>query len=339
MARLISSDPAARRRIGVLLVNLGTPDAPQAAPVRRYLKEFLSDPRVVEIPALFWQPLLRGVILNTRPAKSAAKYVTIWSKEGSPLLHWSQTQAKLVKGWLGERLGPQTVRVELAMRYGQPALSNVLSGMSDCDRILVVPLYPQYASSTTASVCDAVFAELARLRDQPAIRTVRSFATDPSYIRALAERVQTHWQQDGRGDHLLMSFHGIPQRSIELGDAYQNECLASGRALARQLGLADSAWSLSFQSRFGPAKWLQPYTRDTLAELGSRGIGTLDVICPGFVADCLETLEEIADEGRETFLHAGGKRYRYIAALNDSPHFITALGGLIERELGGWLTN
>ncbi|WP_148715306.1 ferrochelatase [Chitinolyticbacter meiyuanensis] len=326
-----------RPRIGVLLVNLGTPQAPTARALKPYLRQFLSDPRVVEIPKLLWQPLLRGVILNTRPGKSAAKYASIWHKDGSPLALWTAKQAKLVKGWLGERHRGQ-LRVEYAMRYGQPAITEVLDAMDDCGRILVVPLYPQYAASATASVCDAVYARLQQYRDQPAIRTVRSFHDDAGYIGALAGRIRQHWMVEGRGEHLLMSFHGVPRFSFDKGDPYYLQCQRTGSLLAAELGLTDDAWSLAFQSRFGPTEWLKPYTGEVIGSLAKRGLKSLDVVCPGFVADCLETLEEIAMEGKQDFLAVGGQRYNYIPALNDDAGFIAALGALIERELGGWLT-
>ena len=325
-------------KIGVLLVNLGTPQAPTAAALRPYLKEFLSDPRVVEIPTLLWQPILRGIILNTRPKKSAHKYASIWTKDGSPLLIWTRKQTALLKGYLGQRIQAPLV-INYAMRYGQPAVAQRLDELkaAGCERILVVPLYPQYAASTTASVGDAVMAQLCRYRNQPAIRTMHHFHDDPGYIAALAQSVRDHWQQNGRGDHLLMSFHGIPKRSLTLGDPYHCHCLKTGRLLGEALGLTSQQYTVSFQSRFGRAEWLKPYTVDTLNKLAKTGIKQLDVICPGFVSDCLETLEEIAMEGKTTFLSGGGEAYRYIACLNDRSDWINALTTLVERELTGWL--
>ncbi|KAF0814234.1 Ferrochelatase [Andreprevotia sp. IGB-42] len=325
-------------RIGVLLVNLGTPDAPTAAAVKPYLAQFLSDPRVVEIPAFVWQPILRGIILNTRPRKSARKYASIWTSEGSPLQTWTAKQASLIKGYLGERLQAPIV-INYAMRYGQPAIATRMDELraAGCDRILVVPLYPQYAASSTASVGDAVFAQMQRYRNQPAMRTVHHFHDDASYITALAQSVRDHWRINGRGDHLLMSFHGLPKRSLDLGDPYHCQCHKTARLVAEALGLAAGQYTLSFQSRFGKAEWLKPYTTATLKKLAKDGVRKLDVMCPGFVADCLETLEEIAIEGKQDFLSAGGEAFRYIPCLNDQPLWINALATMIERELSAWL--
>lgn len=324
-------------KIGVLLVNLGTPAAPTASAVRRYLKEFLSDPRVVEIPRLLWWPILNGIILTTRPRASAHKYASIWMADGSPLRIWTEKQGKLLKGALGEKYG-NTIRVAWAMRYGQPAIADVMQELKadGCDRVLVVPLYPQYSSSTTASVVDEIGRTLARWRRQPGLRIVQDFHDDAGYIAALAQRVREHWQQNGRGDHLLMSFHGIPERSSRLGDPYERHCQQTATLLARELGLADQDYTVSFQSRFGPARWLQPYTSETLQRLGKQKVANLDVLCPGFTSDCLETLEEIALEGKAEFHKADGKNYRYIPCLNDSPAWLDALASLVEREIQGW---
>ncbi|MBM3115460.1 ferrochelatase [Jeongeupia naejangsanensis] len=325
-------------RIGVLLVNLGTPDAPTAAAVKPYLRQFLSDPRVVEIPKLLWQLILRGVILNVRPKKSAHKYASIWSKEGSPLQVWTQKQARLLKGYLGERL-QVPLSFAVGMRYGEPSIAAGLDTLktAGCDRILLMPLYPQYAASTTATACDAAFTQLMRYRNQPALRTVRSFHDHAGYIDALAGQVRAHWQREGRGDHLLMSFHGLPRYTLTKGDPYFCHCHKTARLLADALELDPDQYTLSFQSRFGKAEWLKPYTADVLTKLGKAGVGRLDVICPGFAADCLETLEEIAIEGKETFLTAGGGSFRYIACLNDNGDWIKVLADLVERELSGWL--
>ncbi|GHD58524.1 ferrochelatase [Jeongeupia chitinilytica] len=325
-------------RIGVLLVNLGTPDAPTAAAVKPYLRQFLSDPRVVEIPRLIWQLILRGIILNVRPKKSAHKYASIWSKEGSPLQVWTQKQTRLLKGYLGERL-QAPLSFAVGMRYGEPSIAAGLDTLkaAGCDRILLMPLYPQYAASTTATACDAAFAQLMRYRNQPALRTVRSFHDHPGYIDALAGQVRAHWQREGRGDHLLMSFHGLPRYTLDKGDPYFCHCHKTARLLADALDLDPDQYTLSFQSRFGKAEWLKPYTADVLTKLGKAGVGRLDVICPGFVADCLETLEEIAIEGKETFLTAGGGDFRYIPCLNDQPDWINALADLVQSELSGWL--
>jgi protoporphyrin/coproporphyrin ferrochelatase len=323
----------------VLLVNLGSPEAPTAPALRRYLREFLSDPRVVEIPRVVWWPILHGIILNTRPARSAAKYASVWTSEGSPLAVWTARQAVLLQGWLGERgLRPPKLLVRHAMRYGSPSIASVLDELkaAGAARILVLPLYPQYAAATTASVNDAVMAWAARQRRQPEWRFVRSYHDDPGYIEALAQRVRSFWLSHGRGDRLVMSFHGLPDRSRALGDPYDRECRGTARALAARLGLADDQWLVTFQSRFGRARWLQPYTEPTLVALARQGVGRVDVMCPGFAADCLETLEEIALEARGAFLGAGGRAFEYIPALNDQPEWIGSLGGLAMRHLQGW---
>ncbi|AOX99029.1 ferrochelatase [Jeongeupia sp. USM3] len=327
-------------RIGVLLINLGTPDAPTPAAVKPYLRQFLSDPRVVEIPRLIWQVILRGIILNVRPGKSAHKYASIWSKEGSPLQVWTQKQLRLLKGYLGERLNAP-LSFAVGMRYGEPSIAAGLDTLkaAGCDRILLMPLYPQYAASTTATACDAAFARLMRYRNQPALRTVRSFHDHPGYIAALVEQVRAHWAREGRADHLLMSFHGLPRYTLDKGDPYHCHCHKTARLLADALGLGEGDYTLAFQSRFGKAEWLKPYTADVLAKLGKAGVARLDVICPGFVADCLETLEEIAIEGKETFLTAGGGSFRYIPCLNDQSAWIGALADLVETELSGWLAD
>ncbi|WP_035056885.1 ferrochelatase [Andreprevotia chitinilytica] len=331
--------PDQAARIGVLIVNLGTPTAPTAKALRPYLREFLSDPRVVEIPGLIWQPILRGIILNTRPKKSAAKYASIWTRDGSPLQVWTAKQASLLKGYLGEKLQTPLV-VSYAMRYGEPSVATRLDELkaAGCDRILIVPMYPQYAASASGSVGDAVAARLACYRDQPAIHTVRSFHDDPGYIAALAQSIRAHWQLNGgRAEHLLMSFHGIPKRSVDLGDPYQRHCLKTAELLGAALGLTSAQYTVAFQSRFGKAQWIKPYTVDVLEKLAKDGIQSLDMVCPGFVADCLETLEEIAIEGKHVFLTAGGRDYRYVPCLNDSPAWISALSALVTRELSAWL--
>lgn len=313
----------------ILLVNLGTPDAPTAPAVKRYLAEFLGDPRVVELPRLLWLPILHGIILNTRPAKSAAKYATIWTAEGSPLKVHTERQAKLLKGLLGER-GRKDLLIDWAMRYGNPSLPSVLDRLAAAGAtgILVLPLYPQFAGSTTASTEDAVNAWLARRKQPPAIHWVKDYPTDPGYIGALAAAIRAHWQAHGRGDKLVMSFHGIPQRSVDRGDPYASQCHATAEALAAALGLSKNEWLATFQSRFGAAKWLRPYTQPTLEELARGGLQCVDVVCPGFPADCLETLEEISLECRAAFLENGGTTFNYIPCLNERPEWIAALADL-----------
>ena len=323
-------------RTGILLVNLGTPDEATAPAVRRYLAEFLWDPRVVEIPRAAWWLILR-VILLTRPAKSAAKYASIWTKDGSPLRVHLERQVQLLRGYLGERV-KSPLAVAGACRYGNPGVAAGLAQLrgKGCDRILVLPLYPQYAASTTGSAIDAVGAALARMRNVPAVRTVRHFHDHPAYVKAIARAVNDYWMKHGRPDRLVMSFHGLPRFCLERGDPYHCECHKSARLIATELGWNDERTLVTFQSRFGKAEWLQPYTDRTLADLGRKGVGRVDVICPGFAADCLETLEEIAIEGRHAFLAAGGKEFNYIPTTNDSPAFMAALTRIALENLHGW---
>jgi len=323
-------------RTGILLVNLGTPDEATAPAVRRYLAEFLWDPRVVEIPRAAWWLILR-VILLTRPAKSAAKYASIWTKDGSPLRVHLERQVQLLRGYLGERV-KSPLAVAGACRYGNPGVAAGLAELrgKGCDRILVLPLYPQYAASTTGSAIDAVGAALSRMRNVPAVRTVRHFHDHPAYVKAIARAVNDYWMKHGRPDRLVMSFHGLPRFSLERGDPYHCECHKSARLIATELGWNDERTLVTFQSRFGKAEWLRPYTDRTLAELGRKAVGRVDVICPGFAADCLETLEEIAMEGRHAFLSAGGKEFNYIPTTNDSPAFMAALTRIALENLHGW---
>jgi ferrochelatase len=329
---------ASPQRTAILLCNLGTPDEPTAPAVRRYLAQFLSDPRVVEIPAWIWRPILHGIVLRTRPAASARKYASIWSDGDSPLRSWTVKQAKMLTGWLGERGHRVTVRA--AMRYGQPAIGAVLDALKaeGATRILVLPLYPQYAASTTASAFDAVGAWAARTRALPELRCVNRYHDDPGFIGALAERVRAHWQTNGRSERLVLSFHGVPQRTVALGDPYHGECLETARLLRERLGLPEDELVVTFQSRFGKAKWLEPYTEPTLVELARQGVESVAVMCPGFSADCLETLEEIDQEVRAAYLAAGGREFHYIPCLNDSPAWITALADIAIRHLQGWPT-
>ena len=323
----------------VLLVNLGTPDEPTPAALRRYLSEFLSDPRVVEIPRALWWLILHGIILRVRPAKSAAKYASVWTAEGSPLAAWTAKQAKLLQGYLGERgHRPPGLLVRHAMRYGNPSVASVLDQLkaANATRILVLPLYPQYAAATTASVNDAVMAWMLTQRRQPELRFVNRYHDDVGYIEALAQRVRSHWQTNGRGERLVLSFHGVPERSLLMGDPYHCECHVSARLLGERLGLAKGELVVTFQSRFGKAKWLTPYTEPTMIELARRGIKRIDVMCPGFTADCLETLEEIDQEARAAYLEAGGESFHYIPCLNDQHEWLAALASIALRHLQGW---
>jgi len=322
----------------VLLVNLGTPDEPTASALRRYLAEFLSDPRVVEIPRLVWLPILHGIILRTRPARSAAKYASVWMPEGSPLAVWTQRQTAALDQAL--KSSGHNLLVRHAMRYGNPSLPSVLDELrrAGVTKLLVLPLYPQYAAATTASIHDKLAQWTAGARRMPELRFVTEYHDDPAYIQALADKLQAHWQEHGQGDKLVLSFHGVPERSLLLGDPYHCQCYKTGRLLREALGLPPERVLITFQSRFGKAKWLEPYTEPTLIELARQGVQSVDVMCPGFVADCLETLEEIAQEAREAYLAAGGKRFSFVPCLNDSAPWIAALQGLVERQLKGWPT-
>lgn len=325
-------------RTGILLVNLGTPDAPTAKAVRPYLKEFLSDPRVVEIPRAVWWLILNGIILNSRPKKSAAKYAKIWMPEGSPLRVHTAKQTVLLQGYLSQRTRAPFV-VDYAMRYGNPSISGAMQKLKaqNCQRILIVPMYPQYAASSTGTAFDIVFAELQQMRNTPALRTIKNFHDNPGYIKALANNINEYWMKNGRPEKLVMSFHGLPQFSLDKGDPYHCECHKTGRLLAQELGLKPEQYFISFQSRFGKAEWLKPYTTATLKELGKQKTKRVDVVCPGFVADCLETLEEIAMEGKEDFRHAGGGEYHYIPCLNERNDWMHALTDLVMDNLQGWL--
>jgi ferrochelatase len=320
------------RRVGVLLVNLGTPDAADTASVRRYLAEFLSDPRVVEIPKLLWQPILRGAILTTRPKKSAHAYSQVWTEDGSPLAAITKRQAQALAGSFGEG-----VTVDYAMRYGRPAIGDRLRALKEagCERILIAPLYPQYSAATTATANDKAFAALAAMRWQPAIRTLPPYHDDPAYIDALASNVRTALDRlDFAPDVVVASFHGMPQRTLELGDPYHCHCRKTGRLLAGALG---RELTVTFQSRFGRAKWLEPATDAVLEALPGTGVKKVAIVAPGFSADCLETLEELAIRGRESFLAAGGTHFAYLPCLNDSPEGIVMLRDLLARELAGWV--
>ncbi|MBN8741369.1 MAG: ferrochelatase [Lysobacterales bacterium 69-70] len=321
----------------VLIVNLGTPAAPTASAVRRYLGQFLSDPRVVELPRWFWWPILYGVILRLRPARSARAYASIWTEAGSPLLTHSQALAAALQQALQQE-GTAPVRVELAMTYGEPALPAALRRLVDAGyrRVLVLPLYPQYSATSTGAALDALADALKTLRWPPELRTIGDYHDQDAHIEALARSVERHWTANGRAERLLLSFHGIPQRCVRSGDPYAAQCRATAALLAARLGLDQDRLVVSFQSRVGREEWLRPYTDETLQQLARDGVRSVQVLCPGFAVDCLETLEEIAVENRERFLHAGGERYEYIPALNDGADQVKALTALIRRHLQGW---
>lgn len=320
------------RRVGVLLVNLGTPDAPTVPAVRRYLAEFLSDRRVVEIPPIAWQPILRGFILNTRPQKSAHAYGLVWGAEGSPLAAFTRRQSDALQG----AFGPE-VTVDWAMRYGAPAIGDRLAALKDqgCDRILLAPLYPQYCAATTATANDKAFAALAAMRWQPALRTLPPYYDDPLYIAALSDSIRAELAKlDFAPDAIVTSFHGMPLRTLELGDPYHCHCQKTARLLSAALG---RPVRVSFQSRFGRAKWLEPATDEMLEALPEQGIRKVAVVAPGFSADCLETLEELAIRGKESFVEAGGTHFAYLPCLNDSDAGMALLRALLARELEGWI--
>jgi ferrochelatase len=325
-------------RTGVLLVNLGTPDAPTPGAVRRYLREFLSDPRVVQIPRPLWWLILNLFVLPFRPAKSARKYALIWKPDGSPLRIYAERQAQLLRGYLGQKLNTQ-VPVVAGMRYGKPSIEEGLAELKlrECTRILVLPLYPQYAGSTTGSAEDALQRGLRKWKPPPEIRVLQDFHNHRAYVKAIAKSVNDYWFKHGRPDRLLMSFHGLPRAVVAAGDPYEAQCLETGRLIATELGWNDARTQVTFQSRFGAQEWLQPYTGKTLAAFGRDEVGRVDVICPGFAADCLETLEEIAIEGKKTFLDAGGKDFHYIPTTSDLPPWMTAISILAMENLHGWV--
>jgi ferrochelatase len=319
-------------RIGVLLINLGTPNTPEPSSVKLYLREFLSDPRVVEIPQLVWQPILRGIILNTRPKKSSHAYKQVWTEEGSPLAAITARQAKALAGAFGE-----AVIVDHAMRYGKPAISERIDALKaqGCERILIAPLYPQYCAATTATANDAAFRHLQGLRWQPAVRTLPPYHDDPEYIQALKKVTEASLAAlDFEPQAVIASFHGMPQRTLELGDPYHCHCRKTARLLSEAM---ERDLMVAFQSRFGRAKWLEPATDTTLAALPGQGVKKVAILAPGFSADCLETLEELAIRGRETFMEAGGTHFAYLPCLNDSGPGLDMLRSLIGRELEGWL--
>lgn len=333
-----SSASASHTGVGILLVNLGTPAAPTTTEIRRFLSEFLADRRVVELPRLLWWPILKGIVLPFRPRRIRDKYASVWMPEGSPLLVWSQRQRQALADELRAR--GHVVDVELGMRYGEPSLHQALQALRDrgCKHVLVVPLYPQYSASTTATVIDKIGSLARNMRDQPEFRYVQRFYDDKGYVAAVAHTVRDFWAKNGRGDKLVMSFHGLPKRAVEQGDPYEAECKRTADLIAEALHLPADKYIATFQSRFGAAEWLQPYTEPAIRDLARQGLKKIDVVCPGFVADCLETLEEIAMGCNQAFVEAGGEALRYVPALNIAPAWVGALASLVERNLLGWPT-
>ncbi|MDO5058966.1 MAG: ferrochelatase [Neisseria sp.] len=337
MKPLFAPEPARTPQQGktaVLLINLGSPDAPTAEAVRPYLARFLSDQRVVELPKTLWQLILRGLILPFRPKASAHGYSKIWLHEGSPLAVYTEKQAKLLAAAL-----PENIIVRHAMSYSAPFVGEVMAELKaeGVSQLLAVPLYPQYAASSSGAALDKVFETMLQQRNMMSLRTVRGFHNHPAYIEALREQVARYWQEHGRGEKLMMSFHGIPQAQYDNGDPYPDECRETARLLAAALGIGENDYIVSFQSQFGKAKWVGPSTQDLFGSLPKQGVEKLDVICPAFVADCLETMEEIALAGREQFHEAGGRQFHYIPCLNDNAAWIHALAALCRENLGGWL--
>ena len=331
-------------KVGILIANLGTPDAANSSALRRYLGQFLMDRRVVEIPRFIWCWILHCIILVIRPKKSAAKYAQVWTPEGSPLLVHAQKQTQLLRGFLAQKV-KSPFAIELGMSYGNPSMKSAIEKLKvqHCDRILVFPLYPQYAASSTASAMDAVWRVLLKMRNVPAVRSIRHYHDHPAYIAALAKSVLEHWRVNGKlnfsaREKLVMSFHGVPKVHLTKGDPYHCTCHKTGRLLAEALGLSKDEYLIAFQSRFGKQEWLKPYLAGTLADLGKAKTTRIDVICPGFSADCLETLEEIAMEGKEIFTHAGGGEYHYIPALNENEAWIHAMTEIALENLQGWVS-
>jgi ferrochelatase len=324
-------------RLGVVLVNLGTPESPTPDAVRRYLAEFLSDPRVVEIPRLVWKVILHGIILRVRPKKSAHAYASVWTDQGSPLRAISQALTQKVEEQLARRV-PGPVSVVLAMRYGNPAIDPVLRQLQEqgMERLLVLPLYPQYSGATTGSVADAVFASLSRWRWVPELRFMGAYHDDPDFILAVADSIRSCRESHGQGDKLLISFHGMPRATLTAGDPYFCHCHKTARLIAEELGLEEAQWEMAFQSRFGRAAWLQPYVVERLETLPSEGVRHLTVVCPGFASDCLETLEEIAMQGRDSFIAAGGERFDYVPALNSDAAHVDLQVSRILQHASGW---
>lgn len=325
-------------RIGVLITNLGTPDAPEKSALRRYLKQFLADPRVVEAPRWLWWWALHGVILNVRPARSARSYRKIWTESGSPLLVHTREQAEALQQLFTRQSGDE-VLVDFAMNYGQPSIHDAITRLQErgVRKLLVMPLYPQYSGPSTAATFDALAADFQRRRWLPELRFLNQYHDHPQYIDALAASIRAHWQAHGRTDKLVFSFHGAPLSYLEAGDPYFCQCHKTTRLVAAALALSEADYMLCFQSRFGREQWLQPYLDHTLKELPSQGVKSVAVICPGFAVDCLETLEEVAIENREYFMESGGERYQYIPCMNAEPVHINALASIVQEQIQGWL--
>ena len=328
----------AQRPIGVLFTNLGTPDDTSVKAVRRYLAEFLSDRRVVDLNRALWLPILYGIILTFRPKNSAEGYRSVWTEEGSPLLVYARRQAEQIQARL-DREVERPVHVALAMRYGNPSIETGLRELdaAGCKQVLVLPAYPQYSATTVATTFDKIGEVLADWPEPPALRQINRYHDEPGYIEALANSVREHWAEHGRAEKLVMSFHGIPKRYVKLGDPYPRDCGVTAQLLASELGLSRNEYKVCFQSRFGREPWLQPYLDETMKAWGAAGMKSVDVMCPGFSSDCLETLEEIKEENREYFENAGGGSLRYIPALNARDDHVDLFTHLIKRELSGWL--
>ncbi len=327
-------------KVGILIANLGTPNAPTAQALRPYLRQFLSDRRIVEIPRAIWWLILNGIILVIRPKKSAEKYAQVWTKDGSPLLVHAQKQTQLLRGFISLKV-KSPVAIELGMSYGNPSMQSAIDKLKaqHCDRILVFPLYPQYASSSTASALDAVWRVLLKTRNMPAIRTIKHYHDHPAYIKALEQSVREHWRiNGGKSNKLIMSFHGVPKAHLMNGDPYHCECHKTARLLADALELQKDEYMVAFQSRFGKQEWLKPYLASSLEALGKAKTKRIDVVCPGFSSDCLETLEEIAMEGKHIFQSNGGGEYHYIPALNENDAWIHAMTEIALENLQGWVS-
>lgn len=331
-------DHAQKGVIGVLVTNLGTPTAPNKAALRPYLKQFLSDPRVVEIPRLLWWLILNGIILNVRPARSAKAYETVWTDEGSPLMFHTRAQTEQLQDRLSSAHGDQVI-VDFAMRYGQPSISSALQSLIDrgARQLLVLPLYPQYSGPTGGSTFDAIAEDFSKRRWVPDFQFVASYHDQPGYIRAIAASIRDHWATHGRAEKLLFSYHGEPRRYLDQGDPYHCQCHKTTRLVAQELALEEDQYLSAFQSRFGKEEWLKPYTDHTLQQLAADGVRSVQLVCPGFSADCLETIEEIGEENRDYFLEAGGERYEYIPCLNSSDGHIDFLASLVNERIKPWL--